>query len=149
MVKWLSRSIVITLAFLTGWQIGIFACDCVDPSERHGCCQAPKCQDYSPVCPSGWIFQGISDPYRCCRTYTGSHRLYGDPPCCEWHRPYDPGCRHFRCFRPPYGPSVIHCARRNTTRYGNWENGDIWICEAIGETQPCAEKHGWCTRLEQ
>lgn len=140
--------------FLCGWQIGLFACSAIDPSAAHGDCQAPKCQNYAQVCPSGWQVGYVAPyPHRCCRAYKGSHRIYGDPPCCEWSRRFYsyvmPGCRPFICRTgsPPNVTARWHCERQYATRYGNWVTGDIWICVALGDSRNCNEKFGYCERL--
>lgn len=134
-------------AFLCVWQIGLFACSGVNPYGRHGYCQAPKCQNYAQVCPDGWSVGYVAPyPHRCCRTYTTSHRIYGDPPCCEWSQRFYsyivPGCRPFICRRgsPPNVTAVWHCERQYSTRYGSWEPLDEWVCEALGEYLNCNEK---------
>lgn len=143
---------------LLGWQIMAFACTCLDPANpdpargETDCCQAPHCHDYEHVCPSGWIKFSPSEPYPCCRTYTGSSAIYDDPPCCEWIRPYQPGCAHFGCFYPappPNGRMVTHCKRWNTVPRGSWRNADYWICEGdTGGGGRCNEKIGTCHPLE-
>lgn len=135
--------------FFFGWQIGLFACTAVNP-EQQGYCQRPKCQDYAKVCPSGWAVGPEGRWHRCCRTYTGSHT---NPPCCEWSRRsysyIDPGCRSFQCVTgsPPNQTRVTHCERKYATPYGNWEQGEEYICEALGDYQGCGEKAGYCSRL--
>lgn len=141
-VQGLGMSVVIALL---GWQVGTFACVWTNPAGAHGRCQMPKCQDYDWICPAGWLKFPPSDPYPCCRTYTASH---GDIPCCQWIFPYDPGCAHFVCFRPPYGPSEIHCRRRNTFPRGSFKRGDVWVCEGeTGGGGRCNEKIGTCKPL--
>ncbi len=146
------RAVILGITFMLGWQIGVFACTCINPGNPdvgQDCCQAPHCHDYSHECPSGWIKFSPSGPYPCCRTYTGSSGIYNDPPCCEWIIPYQPGCAHFGCFKPPNGPMVTHCKRWNTTRRGNWKEMDIWICEGeTGGGGRCNEKVGRCKQLE-
>jgi len=150
--------VVLAVVFFFGWQIGLFACTCGNPNAPEpgeDCCQVPHCKDYPEACPSGWFVYVRGQWHRCCRTYTGSHRLYGDPPCCEWSQKSQsyiaPGCRPFVC-RPsppssPPTPGVWHCERKYATRYGNWEEGDYYICEPLGDYQNCGEKYGYCDRL--
>lgn len=146
--------VTIAAIALLGWQVGVFACTCLNPISpdpargETDCCQGPHCHDYEHVCPSGWIKFPPSDPYPCCRTYTGSGALFNDPPCCQWIRPYQPGCDHFGCYYPAPPPNarmVIHCKRWNTERRGNWKDQDIWICE--GQAAQCSEKMGTCNPL--
>lgn len=139
------RLFALSVAFLLGWQVGGFACTCINPGEYHGCCQAPRCRDYAQECPPGWTPGQLSQSYSCCRAYTGSHRMYGDPPCCEWID----GCAHFRCIKPDRA-WLFHCKRWNTTPKGNWKAGDYWICEGdSGGAYRCSEKAGACKKLEE
>ncbi len=132
-------------AVVFGWQVGVFACQCVDPPERQGCCQKPACRSYEMTCPSGWQLdpRSVSDFYPCCRTYTASHL---NPPCCEWVTPGGQGrCRHYYCVNPTTGQRVAHCERSNHIGRGNW-SGQQYICE--GESATCSEKRGRCVPLE-
>lgn len=137
---------MLAVAFLCGWQIGLFACTAVNPSGSHGDCQAPKCQNYDKVCPQGWYVGASGITHRCCRTYTSSHRIYGDPPCCEWAQGSQVGCTPYQCIQMNPYRIVVHCERKYATRYGNWEQGDYYICEGQGDLR-CSETAGHCRPL--
>lgn len=132
------------VAFLCGWQIGVFACTVVNPNGSTSC-QKPECRNYSQECPPGWAVAGTGNWHRCCRGYSS-----GSVSCCEWSRrsysSIEPGCRAFRCVTgsPPNQRSEWHCERRYATPYGS---GGDYICEPLGNYQNCGEKYGYCSSL--